>query len=168
MKLLLTISAMLPLIFFASCGSTSNTSKALTLQEESPVAIEEYYYQKWVAGARGAGSGINFSLALKSVPTDVALKDIYFMDMKTTLEQGKQSPTVFTGYFKTAMNQPVDIIMSSDPKKEYGNTVPETEKESIPFELQNDEAIISYMKDGKEYFYKLTDVKERPTRSMPM
>ena len=164
MKLLFSLTAILPLIFFASCSST----KTLTLQDEAPVDIYEYYYQTWVAGAPGGGSSINFSLALNSVPNDIILKDLYFMSMKTSLDQGQQAPTVFTGIFKTTVNQPNDITMDADPKKEYGNEAPDIKKEVIPFDLNNDEAVISYMKDGKEYYYKLIHVEERPTRMAPM
>ena len=162
MKLLINIIVVMPLVFFASCASQPK------LQDKTPVAIQEYYYQTWSAGARGAGSGINFTLALKEVPRDVQLKDIYFQGRKTALVQGKQAPSVFTGYFKTDLNGPADIKMNADPKEEYGNAPPSLDKKEFPFEMTDSEAIISFEIDGKLKYYKLTDVNKRPTKQMPM
>lgn len=162
MKLLVILTAIMPLVFFASCASQPK------LQDNAPVAIDEYYYQTWAAGARGAGSGINFTLALKQVPTNVVLKDLYFQGRKTALKQGEQAPSVFTGYFKTDMNDASDLQMNADSKKEYGNAAPQIENEDIPFELKDTEAVISYEVQGKLKYYKLIEVAKRPTKQMPM
>ncbi len=162
MKSLTYILGLPVFILFASCGSCQK------LQDESPVAIDEYYFQEWVAGARGAGSGINFTVALKEVPTTITMKDIYFRNMKTELQQGKQAPSVFTGYFKTNLNEPMDLTMNADPKKEYGNEAPKLDKKDMPFELQDNEAVISCEEDGKIEYYKLLNVQIRPSKMPAM
>ena len=55
--------------------------------------------------------------------------------------------------------------MHADPTKEIGNQPPSLQKSEpadFPFELGKDEAVISYLENGKKkkFFYKIKEVKE--------
>ena len=64
-----------------------------------------------------------------------------------------------------------DIIMHADSTKEIGNQPPKPlpSARSFPFELQPDEAVISYIlkADGLKYYTKITGVVEKPSRIYP-
>lgn len=154
-----TILSILPLVFFASCGTGQK------LQQNAPATIEDAHFQKWISGAKGMGSGINIAIVFKNTPKDITLKDVYFRSMKTELVTKLKELNTFRGYLKTKYNTQEDLVMDADPKKEYGNKPPKI-KEEFPFELKDNEAVISYVKNGKTLFYKTT-LKERDVKSYP-
>ena len=161
MKITNIVLGMFGILLFASCACSQK------LEEESPIVFKEYYYQKWVAGARGAGSGINFSIDVTSKPDNIELRKLYFRGMKTELQNKQRTPSVYTAYFKTAANRNPDRIMDADSSAEYGNAVPEYKKVDMPFEINDSEAILEYSEDGNIKYFKLTSVKERPYRLSP-
>jgi len=52
-----------------------------------------------------------------------------------------------------------EMIMHRDPAAEYGNEVPKMEKK-IPFDLENDEAILLYSVNGLEGYHKIKGIKQ--------
>ena len=52
--------------------------------------------------------------------------------------------------------------MHADPKEEFGNKPPNISIK-IPFELQENEAVISYFIKSKKRFYKLSNIKKQKT-----
>ena len=56
------------------------------------------------------------------------------------------------------MTPPVDI-MGTTPEIENANK-PTNEKKNIPFDLEDDEAIILYSVNGREGYHKVTAIKE--------
>ena len=56
-------------------------------------------------------------------------------------------------------------MLSSDPREEYGNEI-ELEKE-IPFKLEDNECVVSYMDGETIKYYKLSGVKEKPRANFP-
>ena len=56
-------------------------SKQFNLEKISPFVFEESYYQSWIAGVRGGGSGINIYLTLEvSVNKNIQIEGIYFKE----------------------------------------------------------------------------------------
>ena len=53
------------------------------------------------------------------------------------------------GHFNTSTRKR-DLVLDSDPKKEINNKIPDFKK--IPFELEENEAILSYQLNGKKIF----------------
>ena len=67
-------------------------------------------------------------------------------------------------------NHKPDIVMHSDPKKEVGNQPPRLrteEEKTFPFELNADEAVLSYLENGKVKYVKISGVKDKPARIYP-
>ena len=58
--------------------SFSQCSTAKKFQKTSPFEIGDVYYQHWVAGIQGGGSGINLFIPLVSNPNNIVLDSIYF------------------------------------------------------------------------------------------
>ncbi len=150
------------LVLVVMC-SFSQCSGTRSLDKKAPVKFENPYYQSWVAGVEGGGSGINVFLPLKEKNSE--LDSIYFRGQSAKLEW-KQEAGVYVGRFNSELNRKNDMILSSDPMEEYGNQLPVV-KTSIPFELRDDECVISYQKRGKTRYFKLEGLVEKAAIPYP-
>ena len=70
----------------------------------------------------------------------------------------KEDKTFLIGHFNNSNREKYDIIIDADRKKEINNKPPETVK--IPFELKENEAVISYKEDGKTKYFKIENIKQ--------
>lgn len=140
----------------------SNCANGKKIHEEPPVPLEQAYYTTWVGGVKGAGSGLNLFVPLGALNnSEVELDSVYFRGKRTKLKTKPQNPNLYIGYFESKNPQKApDFVMSSDPREEYGNKPPII-LEKIPFELKEDEAVISYKKDGKTGYYKITGIQKK-------
>lgn len=144
MKYLVTI--LLGLIFI-SCGSTN-----IIAQDN----IQSASYQGWVAGVRGGGSGINFYVELTSeLPSNIELKRLIFKGYEVSFT--KQDNLHFQAMIKTPGNQQK---IEGDDSQTY--TSPKN-----ALTLADNEAILIFLKDGKEYQQKITNVTEKPALEYP-
>lgn len=87
-------------------------------------------------------------LSIKKTNPEIVLDEVYFLDKKLKLKLDAGS---YIAKINTIINK--DLILHSDPKKEYGNTPPVVEK--IPFKLKDNEAVVSYKIKGIVKYYKL-------------
>jgi hypothetical protein len=135
------------LILVTSCSSQDRVIKESTISAS---------YQTWVAGVRGGGSGINFYLELISeLPSNVELKRVIFRGFEVPFE--KQDNIHFQAMIKTAANQQNeqlnDLQIYTSPKN--------------ALILAEDEAVLVFLKNGKEYQQKISNVKEKPGLEYP-
>ncbi len=144
MKYLATILLSLVII---SCGSTH-----IIAQDN----IESATYQGWIGGVRGGGGGINFNLKLKSeLPKGVELKHVIFKGFEVPFTQ--QDALSYNAAIITGVNQE-----RFEGDKKSTSTSP---KNNI--ELKDNEAILVFSKNGKEYQQKITNVTEKPALEYP-
>ena len=135
------------LILVTSCSSQDKVIK------ESAIVAS---YQGWVAGVRGGGSGINFYIDLKSeLPANIELKKVIFRGYEVPFE--KQDNLHFQAMIKTPGNQQKfdgdDSQIFTSPKN--------------ALTLADNEAILVFSKNGKEYQQKITNVVEKPALEYP-
>ncbi|MFT6843656.1 MAG: hypothetical protein ACJASR_002440 [Psychroserpens sp.] len=152
MKILLNILLGSAILFsFSQCGNSKNISNQL--ETKTPFSIEKASYNDWVAGVKGGGSGTNVIVTIKDLDANnVVIDSMYFRGRKVKVEVKSSN---YIGRFNSYLNQRQDKVLHSDSQKEFGNQVPIIEKE-FPFDLENDEAIISYKEKRKLKFYKIT------------
>ena len=135
------------LILVTSCSSQDKVIK------ESAIAAS---YQTWVAGVRGGGSGINFYIDLKSeLPANIELKKLIFRGYEVPFE--KQDNLHFQAMIKTPSNQ--EKIEGDDTQ------IYTSPKNALT--LADNEAILIFLKNGKEYQQKITNVTEKPALEYP-
>jgi hypothetical protein len=142
-------------IIFAiiSCSS----SKEVEIQKVTET-IDSVYFQRWVAGIQGGGSGTNFHVNLKTpLEKDVVLDKVQFESYEASFV--KISETSYIAYIRTNSNQN-DLILDENPEKEYGN------KASVE-NLKPNEANLFFTKNGKEFVKNLQNVKEKPMIAYP-
>jgi hypothetical protein len=139
--------SLLFLILVTSCSSQDKIIK------ESAIVAS---YETWVAGVRGGGSGINFYLELKSeLPSNVELKKVFFRGYEVSFE--KQDNLHFQAMIKTSGNQQK---FEGDDSQIY--TSP---KNSLI--LAENDAILIFVKNGKEIRQTIKDVKQKPMLEYP-
>jgi len=153
----------LPFIMF----SFSQCSSQKKLQDKAPVQLMEVYCQSWVAGVRGGGAGINIF-----IPTNLKtynhnrLDSVYFRGKSAKLQIIEDKTIVYVGRFISDVNRKQDLIMSSDKKEEYGNKMLKVEEE-IPFELKDDECIVSYKVGARTKYFKIKNIVEKASIPYP-
>lgn len=141
---------LLPFLFLIVMSSCSSQDKII---EASAI---EASYQTWVAGVRGGGSGINFYVELKSeLPSNIVLKRVIFRGYEVAFD--KQDNLHFQAMIKTPGNQ---------QKFENDNSQIFTSPKNA-LTLAENEAILIFSKNGKEYQQKITNVIEKPALEYP-
>ena len=144
-------------------SSFSQCSGSKSLDEKAPVTIEQAYCQRWVGGVEGGGSGMNIYLPLSDAGFE--LDSVYFRGRAAKLEW-KEGAKQFVGRFQSEFNKKEDIIMDKDPAKEYGNELPDSAS-SIPFELKQDECVVSYKKGNRTHYFKVEKIVEKQMIAFP-
>ncbi|XLS29329.1 hypothetical protein ACJD0Z_00575 [Flavobacteriaceae bacterium M23B6Z8] len=145
----------------------SNCAGSQKLQQEVPFTMGTVYSQKWVAGVEGGGSGVNVGVPVDNLPEEIQLDSIFFRGKRAPLiQETTEKGNLYMARFKTELNQKKDIISHEDPRMEVGNEPPSIE-EKIPFELNENEAVISYTHKGKKKYYKISNVKPKPSVPYP-
>ena len=137
------------MLSFSQCISTYKYSKA-------PLKLGEVYYTKWSSAARWSGSGINIFIPIISNPNQIILDSVYFKNQQVKLEYINKSLAV--GRFKTATNKHQDIIMSSNPYAEYGNS-------SLKKNTNSNACVISYLKGRKIKYFKLFKILKKEDKA---
>ncbi|WP_194851517.1 hypothetical protein [Nonlabens antarcticus] len=124
------------------------------------------FAQSWTGGIPGSGSGINLFLPLFDADKE-SVEIVYYKGMTTTVvEISTGTPRYTIARFSTNFNTKPDMNMNLDPKKEYGNASTKNE-EKFPFDLEDDEAIVKFVKDGKFTFTKIKGVQKKSAMDLP-
>ena len=145
-------------ILFVIVTSFSNCSSTKKLQDKTPIALGEAYYQNWVAGVRGGGAGLNIFIPAND--TTIKFDSVYFRGKGAKLEVKPGKNLFYVGRFINEFNQQKDIIMSNEPNAEFKNPKPAL-VEKIPFELKDNQCVISY-KDGETTkYFKVDNIVEK-------
>lgn len=153
--------ALLTLLTFSNCGSGKTDISSFAFEQYPPFKVEAASYQQWVAGTPEGGSGVNVFINFSKIQEGVVFKEIYFRDKKTEVIT---SPTVrvqYVGYFKKEAKR--DVIMDSNPLQEAANTPPN----KIPFQLNDNDAVISYKFNGEIAYFKIENLEQKEMLAYP-
>lgn len=143
-KLLFLFSSIFALSLITGCGSNKE------LQERAPAQFQDVYYTQ-------GENGLDLHIPVAVIQDNrVSLDSVYFRGMKSPLVQDSEQTNLFTANFST---NGMDI-MSSDPAEENKNRVPQ-KAEKVPFNIEDDEAILVFSQDDKTKYYKLTGIEEK-------
>ena len=141
MKTIKTITLFIILISIVSCKSTKTM-----ITNKLPFKIEKATYSNWIDDVKNE-KGTKVELLLNK---PYALDSIYFRNQKVKLTPSKTS-SKYVAVFPTKPKYR-DLILTGDSKNEFGNQLPNIKK-NIRFELEKDEAIISFQtKKGTQYY----------------
>lgn len=154
------------LFFCIVMGFFSNCANGKRLQEEPPVALKQAYYTSYTGGVRGADSGFTLFIPVEK-GAEIVMDSVYFRGRKAAIQKDTEDPNLYVAYFKIPSSEAKapELIMHSDPKKEYGNK-PLVILEDMPFEMEKDEAVIKYSKNGKAKFFKISGIQKQDSGDM--
>ncbi len=130
-------------------------------EENPPFSINNATYQKWVAGTQEGGKGTNVTLEFEYIDSGVMLKDVFFDSQVTALSPLPNQQNTYMGYFTQNSNR--NFVMDGDVVKEVVNTLPKKNN----FDLEKNQAVISYLKEGKLHYVKLDELIELPLLAYP-
>lgn len=139
-------------VSFSQCAST------MKLQKEAPTAFGEVYFQSWVAGVKGGGSGTNIFIETKS--NDLVLDSVYFRGKISKLETKPSNKQIFIGRFLSTSNIEKSNFETTNSDK--------VDERDFPFKLEKNECVVSYTEDGKTKYYKIDNIIERQIDALPM
>lgn len=151
MKTIKNISLILALplviISFAQCAS----NKPFKLQKTTPFNINEAVSQQYLGGRQGnKGEKITISI---SGDSDIILNNLFYKNSILKLQKNENGD--YTTKLVTSTGK--HHIMHENPQEEYGNKAPVID-DNIPFKLTEKEAVISYLKDGTTFYYKIDNL----------
>ena len=150
------------LIFMISAFALSSCSQQKgVVQKNVPFTITEKTYQMWVGGKEGS-SGTFLRIKGDLKPSGVHFMSVFFHNREQKVNATFQDGafTIESNFF----NKKDDRNMTGDPVGEYGNKVPSDKENDFPFELNDDEAVLYYHVNGKEYYFKVTGIKRLDNR----
>ena len=155
MKKILVIPVLLVLMSFSQCDKDQFDS-------ESPVKFTQKKYQDWVGGRPGS-QGTLVTLIGQIPEKNIAFDSIYFRSnvAKLNVQLDDQKLTLTANFVKINPKDR-DLILSGDAKEEFGNKPPK-KLPKIPFEMSDNEVIISYFYKKKKRYFRLEKLqKEKP------
>ncbi|CAM1358111.1 conserved exported hypothetical protein [Tenacibaculum litopenaei] len=152
MKLMKLFSLLFLSLGFIQCGSTK-------FDQTPPFKILSAKMTHITGGVPGVSSlDVYLQYTAATKPT---VKHLYFRGKKTTaiIEQKLDNPYIVARFKEEDNAERYDLELQKDVKKEYGNTTAK-KAEKFPFELQQNEAVLSYEVNGKLRYYKISNIKE--------
>jgi hypothetical protein len=141
------------MLLFLGCGNQFNFKK------NSNLIFEESYYESWVAGVKGGGSGWNIYLTLeKKLKKNLQIEGIYFKQHYCKLNDQKENK--YLGHILTSQNRGSNSVKTSE-------VTDENETTKIPFILEGNDAVLVYFENKKRRYLKLT-LREKEMKFLPM
>jgi hypothetical protein len=153
---------LLVFICFAFSFSNCNTLK---LTETPPFKITGATYHNWVGGQPGV-SGTNLIIGVEN-DTNIAFIKIYFQNkvVDARIEDRKDKKYVIAN-IDTSNRREIGIESKEDLEEKIKKKS-RYKLNPVPFNLEPNEAVISYMSGKKTYFYKVSKIKKTETIFYP-
>ena len=155
MKIIKILSILVILVSFSQCGVS-------TLVKNPTLKVEKAFYNKWFGGQPGI-SGTKVEIHLEDA-SEVIFVALYFQGKRTKVEVSQiEEFTRIIAHFSTSKRKNRTLILDADATKELENTLPSLEE--FPFQLKENEAMLSYKNDNKIVYFKIENIKK--TQSIP-
>lgn len=164
MKRLTTIIALT--IGFSFLSSFSQCSNGQKLEKRSPMEFGDVYFKRQPQAVRDLESMMTLFLPVNG-GRNVELDSVYFRGKSAKLIKSPNDQNLYLGHFIIKPRHKEDIILSSDVADEHQNKLPKIDPK-IPFELKQNECVITYKKNGKTRYFKISSIKEIRPKEFPM
>lgn len=158
-KFIVAITSMFIMVFFTQCGSAQ-------FDKEAPFIIHKAYYQDWFGGMPGS-KGTLVTVEISHAAESIVFDSIFFNGkMKRLGFEVSNNKQRLTGNFPSTTLSDKNIIMHSDPMEEMANTISEPTL-NIPFELADNECVVSYIIKKKKRYFKVFKLKKEKSIYYP-
>ncbi|RAV29432.1 hypothetical protein [Sinomicrobium soli] len=152
MKKIFFILLFLSGVFLVQCG---RSGYVLSSPPEG-VADMETVAEHYTAG-RGEGIRVFVPAGVPDTDTGISLDSIYYRGRRAALRKTeKDSYAVYIADFPATARP--DRVVHSDPRKESGNR-PSSVSSGIPFDLEDNEAVVRYTEKGKVRYFRISRVR---------
>lgn len=143
--------AVITSLFFLGCSTSKTTLDGF--QTNPPFKVLEATYTKLFGDESGV-TEISIYIAVDNA--EVKLDTVYFRNSSAKLKLDKDIfKTEYIGNL-VILNKDNDIQLHIDSKREYGNRVPDI-SQKIPFQLNANEAVVSYFFNKKINYFKISN-----------
>lgn len=149
----------LPFRLLSSCKSFDVNKSLSIVTTAIPFSIVKSYNQKWTSGVQGGESGEDLYLEINQISEGVQLKKLYFRNKITEVKKSKESLNV--GHFKTNK-----IRFVGDNAKQ--NEVINSSSIEFPFQLKDNEGVLSYQYGHKIHHHKIANIIEKEVMAYPI
>ena len=155
----------LSIAMFSFMASFSQCSNEKRLEKKAPMEFGEVYYKKKAQAVRDLESSLTLYIPVEEDNINAGMDSVYFKGKSAKLIKGSQNLYFARFIMKPAHTE--DIILSSDIAEEHQNKLPKLDSK-IPFELKPNECIISYKMSGETKYFKISNIKEKRLKEVPM
>ena len=129
------LNFLLMLSVFYQCSGPKET---IAFQEQTQFKIKKVYFQEWYAGIDIGGTGVNIFVPIANKPKSIQIDSVFFKNLKGKLiEEGGRYSAVLKNKSRA---------YTFDPNKNPSQ---------YPFELRNDECVVSYIENGETKYVKI-------------
>lgn len=142
--------------------SFSGCSSQQKMMDTPPLELGNATCQSWTGGRPEAGSGLLLEIPLLDENLgDVRLQKAYFRDKITDVKiENTDKGWVAKANFRNQSLEKPDMVMHADSKMEVGNRPPRP-KEKFPFELEEDQCVLSFLDGEAIKYFKVENIKEK-------
>lgn len=141
--------------------SLSSCSSQKKLVDSIPFELGDAICYNWAGGRAESGSGTMLEISLKNGDLDVQkMQQAYFRGKVAHIKvTNTENGWVAKANFEKESSGKADMVMHGDSSKEVGNQPPKI-KEKFPFELNDDECVISFLDGDTVKYFKLSNIEQ--------
>ena len=159
--------------FLLAAIGVMSCSSQKSLESDPPFTVARPVVEYWAGGREPGGSGMRFEARWNPRdPSAITVDSLFFRGrvMKAEVVDSETGFLLKASYTDSPLEKP-DYIMHADSLREVGNQPPAPlpALREFPFELQADEAVVSYTDhtDGKKHYARIGGVVEKSPRIYP-
>ena len=153
----------LSIIFISSFSFVQCCTPKSGLQTKTPFTIAESFYQDWVGGVPGV-SGTTIHIITNDLEFNVTPDSLFFRDKRLKIEiKTSDKGNLWIAHYNNKSK--TDINMTDSLMGEYGNMAPN--KTNLPYNLNKNEAVLSYYYKGLIQYYKIENLEKKETLFLP-
>lgn len=120
--------------------------------------------QEWMGGKEESGTGNLVTVSILAITKNVSFQEMYYKGQvaQVTTETNSDGIKVKANFVHASHKS--DLIMHADTKKEVGNQPPSLQEDpniEFPFELEPQEAVLSYIVKNHIKYVKISGIKEK-------
>jgi len=147
-RILTNFALVMGIITLTQCASTQKMNTIM------PSEIKNPYFKNWNTDDT---RGFTIYIPIEENSTMV-LENAYFRQKKIKLEKDPTQSMYLGKYtFPKTKN---DMVMSGNPKKEYGNTLP-GDIQRIPYKIKDNQCVVEYTKDANKVHFKIENLAKK-------
>ncbi|NAS10934.1 hypothetical protein [Poritiphilus flavus] len=152
-------------ILFSLVMGLGGCSSQKKLETSTPFVLGPTICQDWIGGRAESGSGRVLRIAVREMPDEgISLQNVYFRGHMAKIDMVMEDNGMIALAKYELKSEKPDMIMHADSTKEVGNQPPKLKSKEFPFDLQKDEAVLSYLQDDKIKYVKISGVVDKPAR----